>query len=76
MTNNIPVIGSAWYHPTTDNTYRVILVSNITAFPNRRDKYPIIVNYQNVVTQETWGVPLEHWHSKHLVELMQTHISG
>jgi hypothetical protein len=69
-----PTIGSAWHHPSSGGTYRVILIANANASDNRAIEYPIIINYQNVATQQVWAVTLDHWNSKTLIELDQTTI--
>lgn len=56
---DLPAVGSEWYHHN-GNRYRVILLSNLR--PERQNKYPLTISYQNTKNNEVYSRKFSLWH--------------
>ena len=53
-----PIPGTVWQH-TNGNVYRVYLFTNVQ--PERQDRYPTTIVYQNVENMEMYSRKLVDW---------------
>lgn len=56
---NTPKVGSIWKHKN-GNVYKVLMICNEEALPERRDEYPITIVYSGE-NNKIWSRTLEHW---------------